>query len=107
MAPERSLGRLIFSFQWLIFGRSAFLRAEIEASNKVCQFALDLSLDIVQSLHLVGVTPNHQQQLLLGKNSVFFFDFEVRQELKTPRGEAKEKHEDEIARLLVTFIIRS
>jgi hypothetical protein len=86
MAPERSLEELIFSIHWLIHGRSASLRAEVEASIKVGQLALDLSLDIVQSLHLVGVTPNYQQQLLLGEHSRFFFYFEVRQELKTPRG---------------------
>ena len=104
MAPERSLVKLIFSCRWLILGRSAFLRAEVEASIKVGQLALDIFLNIFLSLLLVGVLPNHQQQLLLIEQSGTFVDFEVRQELKTARGEAKAKHVDEVARLLVPLI---
>ena len=107
MAPERSLGRLIFSFHRLILGRSAFLRAEVEASIIVCQFSLDISLDIALSLLLVGVLPNRQQQLLLIEQPGTFVDFEVSQELKTARCEAEAKHVDEVARLLVPLIGRS
>jgi hypothetical protein len=107
MAPEMSLGRLIFSFHRLILGGSAFLRTEVEASIIVGQFTLNISLDIALSLLLVGVLPNRQQQLLLIEQSETFVDFEVRQELKTPRGKAEAKYVDKVARLLVPLIGRS
>jgi len=107
MAPERSLGRLILSFHRLILGRSAFLRTEVEASIIVGQFTLNISLNIALSLLLVGVLPNRQQQLLLIEQSGTFVEFEVRQELKTSRGEAEAKHVDEVASLLVPLICRS
>ena len=107
MAPERSLGRLIFSFHRLILGGSAFLRTEVEASIIVGQFTLNISLNIALSLLLVGVLPNRQQQLLIIEQSETFVDFEVRQELKTPRGKAEAKYVDKVARLLVPLIVRS
>jgi len=107
MAPEMSLGRLIFSFHRLILGGSAFLRTEVEASIIVGQFTLNISLNIALSLLLVGVLPNRQQQLLLIEQSETFVDFEVRQELKTPHGKAEAKYVDKVARLLVPLIGRS
>jgi hypothetical protein len=107
MAPEMSLGRLIFSFHRLILGRSAFLRTEIEASIIVGQFTLNISLNIALSLLLVGVLPNRQQQLLLIEQTATFVDLEVRQELKTARGKAEAKYVDKVAGLLVPLIGRS
>ena len=107
MAPEMSLGRLIFSFHRLILGGSAFLRTEVEASIIVGQFTLNISLNIALSLLLVGVLPNRQQQLLLIEQSATFVDLEVRQELKTPRGKAETKYVDKVAGLLVPLINRS
>ena len=107
MAPERSLGRLIFSFHRLILGGLAFLRTEVEASIIVGQFTLNISLNIALSLLLVGVLPNRQQQLLLIEQSATFVDLEVRQELKTARGKAEAKYVDKVVRLLVPLIGRS
>ena len=107
MAPERSLGRLIFSFHRLIVGRSASLRTEVEASIIVGQFTLNISLNIALSLLLVGVLPNRQQQLLLIEQTATFVDLEVRQELKTARGKAEAKYVNKVAGLLVPLIGRS